>query len=91
MKSPIIIVSTLLPSPEDQCLEMENSVNHLQELLLLSVKGMHMVSSVLATDKKPVGVVVFIAVYEILAIVEEFTAQILTYTQEHASHVKSYF
>ena len=28
--------------------------------------------------------------YKILAVVEEFTAQILTYTEQHASHVKSY-
>ena len=44
MKSPVIIVSALLSSLEDQCLEMQNCINHLQGLLLLLVKGMHTVS-----------------------------------------------
>lgn len=88
MKRPIIIVSTLLSSSDNQCLEMENCANYLQELPLLLVQGMDTVSSLLATNGKTIIVITFIAVYKILATVEEFTGQI--HREQHESHVKSY-
>lgn len=41
------------------------------------VTGTYVASSVLATGRKPVGVAAFIAVSEILGVVEEFTTLIL--------------
>lgn len=55
---------------------MENCADYLQELPLLLAQGMDTVSSLLATNGKPASLITFIAVYKILAIVEEFTAQI---------------